>query len=81
MEYQKSGEDLFISGGASIYRQCLPIADQLLISRIPGKHTGETYFPSFDEYGYQLVEKNHLKHLNYKFISEDKHEKDCINCY
>ena len=57
LEYKKSGEDLFISGGASIYRQCLPIADQLLISRIPGKHTGETYFPSFDEYGYQLVEE------------------------
>ncbi|MFQ7171659.1 MAG: dihydrofolate reductase [Thomasclavelia ramosa] len=33
-EYRSSGEDLFISGGASIYKQCLPIADQLLISRI-----------------------------------------------
>ncbi len=54
-EYRNSGEDLFISGGASIYKQCLPIADQLLISRIPGKHEGETYFPNFDEYGYKLV--------------------------
>lgn len=54
-EYRESGEDLFISGGASIYKQCLPIADQLLISRIPGKHEGETYFPNFDEYGYKLV--------------------------
>lgn len=54
-EYRSSGEDLFISGGASIYKQCLPIADQLLISRIPGKHEGESYFPNFDEYGYKLV--------------------------
>ena len=54
-EYRSSGEDLFISGGASIYKQCLPIAEQLLISRIPGKHEGETYFPNFDEYGYKLV--------------------------
>lgn len=54
-EYRSSGEDLFICGGASIYKQCLPIADQLLISRIPGKHEGETYFPNFDEYGYKLV--------------------------
>ena len=54
-EYRSSGEDLFISGGASIYKQCLPIADQLLISRIPGKHEGETYFPNFDEYGSKLV--------------------------
>ena len=55
--YRKSGEDLFISGGASIYKQCLPIADQLLISRIPGNHEGETYFPSFEEFGYQLIEE------------------------
>lgn len=55
-EYKDSGEDLFISGGASIYKQSLPLADQLLISRIPGEHIGETYFPDFDEYGFELVE-------------------------
>lgn len=55
-EYKESGEDLFISGGASIYRQSLPLADQLLISRIPGTHVGETYFPDFDEYGFELKE-------------------------
>lgn len=55
-EYKESGEDLFISGGASIYKQSLPLADQLLISRIPGTHIGETYFPDFDEYGFELKE-------------------------
>ena len=56
LEYKDKNEDLFISGGASIYKQCLPLADQLLISRIPGTHTGETYFPDFSEYGYTLSE-------------------------
>lgn len=55
-EYKDKNEDLFISGGASIYKQCLPLADQLLISRIPGDHEGETYFPDFSEYGYVLSE-------------------------
>ena len=55
-EYKEKGEDLYISGGASIYKQSLPLADQLLISRIPGTHIGETYFPDFDEYGFELVE-------------------------
>jgi len=55
-EYRASGEDLFISGGASIYRQCLPLVDQLLISRIPGHHDGETYFPDFSGYGFVLKE-------------------------
>lgn len=60
-EYRNSGEDLFISGGASIYKQSLPFADQLLISRIPGKHVGETYFPQFDEYGYRLIAEKPFK--------------------
>jgi Dihydrofolate reductase len=55
-EYKEKNEDLFISGGASIYKQTLPLVDQLLISRIPGEHSGETYFPSFDEYGFVLKE-------------------------
>lgn len=55
-EYRVKGKDLYISGGASIYKQSLPLADQLLISRIPGQYTGETYFPDFEEYGYTLVE-------------------------
>lgn len=56
-EYREKGEDLYITGGASIYQQSLPLVDQLLISRIPGTHTGETYFPDFSEYGFQLVEE------------------------
>lgn len=56
-EYKDKGEDLFISGGASIYKQSLPLVDQLLISRIPGTYTGETYFPDFSEYGFKLVDE------------------------
>lgn len=56
-EYKDKGEDLFISGGASIYKQSLPLVDQLLISRIPGTYTGETYFPDFSEYGFRLVDE------------------------
>ena len=55
-EYKDKNEDLFISGGASIYKQSLPLAEQLLISRIPEEHVGETYFPDFDEYGFELQE-------------------------
>jgi dihydrofolate reductase len=55
-EYKQSGEDLFISGGASIYKQSLGKVDTLLISRVPGSHEGETYFPDFSEAGYVLKE-------------------------
>ncbi len=55
--FKERGEDLFISGGASVYKQALPYCDQILLSRIPGDYTGETYFPDFSEYNYRLVEE------------------------
>lgn len=56
-EYKEKNENLYISGGASIYKQSLPFVEQLLISRIPGHHEGETYFPNFEEYGFEIKEE------------------------
>ncbi|WP_414837609.1 dihydrofolate reductase [Candidatus Nanosalina sp. VS9-1] len=41
--------DLFIAGGSSIYRQTLDDADRAIITRIPGKHDGDTFFPELGE--------------------------------
>lgn len=60
-EYKNKNEDLFICGGASIYKQALPYVDELIISRIPGKHEGETYFPQFDEADFKLVRQEQLE--------------------
>lgn len=60
-EYKENQKDLFITGGASIYEQALPYVDELLISKIPGKHEGETYFPRFDQYDFELVETKHFE--------------------
>lgn len=60
-EYKDKNEDLYITGGASIYKQALPYVDELIISRIPGKHTGETYFPSFEEYDFHLEKETQLE--------------------
>ena len=60
-EYKDKNEDLYISGGASIYKQALPYVDELIISRIPGKHTGETYFSSFEEYDFHLEKETQLE--------------------
>ena len=60
-EYKDKNEDLYITGGASIYKQALPYVDELIISRIPGKHAGETYFPSFEEYDFHLEKETQLE--------------------
>jgi len=40
---------IFIIGGASLYRQALPIADAMVLSRIPGEWAGDVHFPPFDK--------------------------------
>ena len=45
-EYQNKKEELFVCGGASIYKQALPYVDQMLISRIPGDYEGDAWFPA-----------------------------------
>lgn len=39
---------IFVIGGASLYSQALPIADAMVLSRIPGEWGGDVYFPPFD---------------------------------
>ena len=56
--FKERGEDLFISGGASVYKTGASIfVIKFFLSRIPGDYTGETYFPDFSEYNYRLVEE------------------------
>jgi dihydrofolate reductase len=40
--------EVMIVGGASIYRQFLPLADRLYITRIYHDFEGDAYFPDFD---------------------------------
>lgn len=44
-EWQKQEEVLFVAGGAEIYKEALPFAEELWISYIQGTYTGDTYFP------------------------------------
>lgn len=44
---KNTNEDIYICGGASIYQQSLDFVDIILMSRIPGKYEGTTFFPTF----------------------------------
>ena len=45
-------EDLWVVGGATIYKLALPYADRLYISFVQGNYKGNKYFPdiNFNEY-------------------------------
>lgn len=55
---RESGEtELFVAGGEEIYRQTLPVADRLQLTRIEEDIPGDAYFPEFDETEWRLVER------------------------
>ncbi|MGN0613931.1 MAG: dihydrofolate reductase [Porcipelethomonas sp.] len=39
--------DIFISGGALLYEEALPIADKMYITEIDAEFEGDTFFPDF----------------------------------
>ncbi len=50
-------DELFIVGGAEIYKQALPIADKLYITRVEVMPDGDTHFPVFSEEDFILSKK------------------------
>lgn len=56
------GDEVFIAGGAEIYRQALPLADRLYLTVIQKSFEGDAYFPELDKSSWQLVwEADHKK--------------------
>ncbi len=41
-------DEVFIIGGGDIYRQALPVADRLYITRVGRDYSGDTIFPHID---------------------------------
>jgi dihydrofolate reductase len=41
-------EEMMVIGGAEFYRQLLPLADTLYLTRVEAEFEGDTYFPELD---------------------------------
>jgi dihydrofolate reductase len=53
----KKGEEIFVIGGGSIYRQFMPIADRLYITHVHKKAPADIYFPEIDLKTWEVAEK------------------------
>lgn len=60
------GKEIFIAGGAEIYRQALPLADKLYLSYIKKDYDGDTCFPEFDEREWEVVREE--DHPDFVFV-------------
>ena len=65
-------DDLWVVGGATIYKLSLPYANRLYISFIKGTHEGDRYFPkiNFDEY--KLIWENVSELVRYTVFEKVK---------
>lgn len=43
-------EEIFIIGGASIYKQLIPFADRLYLTLVEGEYEADTFFPEYREF-------------------------------
>lgn len=63
--------ELFVAGGAEVYRQALPIADRLLITRLSRAYPGDTFFPEIDA-------KDWLLTCYEPLLTENEPQSDCV---
>lgn len=54
------GKKIYISGGARLYEEALPLAEKLYITEIHRFVEGDTYFPEFDKKQYERVEEKYV---------------------
>ncbi|MEM5014762.1 dihydrofolate reductase [Metabacillus indicus] len=70
-------KNLFIIGGAEIFKECLHLADRLYITKIHDTFEGDTFFPEFKEENYCVISrekgpKDNKNPYDYEFIVYEK---------
>jgi len=69
LEMTKTAEEVMICGGASVYKQFLPLADRLYLTLIHQDFEGDTYFPNFD-----IKDYNEIKRIDNKADEKNKYD-------
>ncbi|MEH7236478.1 dihydrofolate reductase [Bacillus sp. JJ1562] len=53
----ETDQELFVIGGAEIFKEILPYSDRLYITEIEEVFEGDTYFPEFDKAEWKVISK------------------------
>jgi len=73
IKYCRADEESFVIGGASIYRQFLPYADRLYITRVKKSFDADTFFPEivedeWEEVSREIPPPDPVNDFRYEFI-------------
>lgn len=55
LTYCRDEREIFIIGGANIYKQALPLASKVLLTRVHTNIDGDAYFPTLEPKDWDLV--------------------------
>lgn len=68
-------ENIYLSGGAGIYKEGLPLADKLFITEVDLEIEGDTFFPEFDESKYtKTIDEFVEGEIPYTYVTYTKNE-------
>lgn len=54
-----TNKDIFVIGGQSLYKECLPLADMLYITKVNASPVGDAYFPPIPD-SFSLIESEYF---------------------
>ena len=74
---EKQGNEVFICGGAFVYKQFLPLADKLYLTYVHTSPEGDTFFPEVDMNVWKEASRENHKaddknSFNYSFVILEK---------
>lgn len=64
------GQDVFVAGGAEVYRQALGVADRMELTEVDDEPEGDTRFPPVDWSRWREVCR--VPHAGFSFVSYDR---------
>ena len=72
-----SNSDVFIIGGGEIYKQCMPLADKIILTEIDKEFEGDAYFPEIDKSWVKVSKKDFTpdekNEYSYSFIEYERY--------
>lgn len=76
-DVKKSNEEVFVIGGASIYKQFLPYANRLYLTEVDLESDADVFFPNFDKSKYKrtILKENKDDDIIYKHVLYERIDK------
>lgn len=63
-------EEIYVAGGQEIYREALPVADRMVITRVEARPDGDTVFPPVDWAAWRETERE--PHEGFEIVTYER---------